>query len=438
MEFKNTEFKTLINSRFDNIYVLNLEKSSDRREHINSEFKRVGIEKYEFFKATPHDSPEVYELINNGLVKSFPSCFRCNRNRCSCENNYLTPFQLGNWCSFLNIFRDIIKNDYEFVLICEDDIVFSFQYERIINKLLSEKSFKSHNIDMKKPLLIRLGTAFNPNNHNSSAPAVFLKNYSLCNPCFAINKEMAIVYLKALKIIDYHSDVYFHQKIPKNIKGIQYFTMYPYPVYELSFVKSLQKFNSEVRPKNALRRKEYKEFLFLTTNNLLNIFLKQFLNIINKYSPYSIGYNIMGFNGVFNNDFLDELITINENYGCQKYYFDCIIIINDFINSNENNDINSNENNDINSNEKNIQYIQNITDTKVNNEKVLIKDYSNILNLPNNIKKIIINVLNDNDITFLKKILKLKTNQNKNIQNIIEKYKYFKNFHLENTNIEKI
>ena len=411
MELKKAEFKTLINTIFNNIYVLNLEKSLDRRDHINNEFKRVGIEKYEFFKATPHDSPEIDELIKKGLVKQFPSCFRCNRNRCGCENNYLTPFQLGNWCSFLNIFRDIIKNDYEFVLICEDDIVFSFQHERIINKLLSEKSFKVHNIDMKKPLLIRLGTAFNPNNHNSTAPAVFLRNYSLCNPCFAINKEMAILYLNALQIIDYHSDVYFHQKIPKNIKGVQYFTMYPYPVYELSFVKSMQKFNSEVRPNNALRRKEYKEFLFLTKNDLLNIFLKQFLNIINKHSPYQIGYKTMGFNGVFNNNFLSELLEIDKNYGYQKYYFDYVIIIDD-------SDLKGKE-----------------TELYTEQETETLNNY--FFKLPDNIKKFNINILNSNDIETLKKILKIKLTQSKNIEKIVEKYIYFKNLNLERTNIVK-
>jgi GR25 family glycosyltransferase involved in LPS biosynthesis len=386
------EFRRRINSIFNHIYVLNLEKSADRREHINREFNRVGIEKYEFFKATPHDSIEVKELIKNGLVKQFPTCFRCNKKRCDCENNYLTPFQLGNWCSFLNIFRDIIKNDYEFVLICEDDIVFSFQYERIINKLLSEDSFRRYNINMSKPLLIRLGTAYNPDNHNSSAPAVFLKNYSLCNPCFAINKAMAIIYLYSLKIIDYHSDVYFHQKIPKNIKGIQYFTMYPYPVYELSFVKSLQKFSSEVRPHNALRRKEYKEFLFLTTTPLLNIFFKNFLNIMQTKLPYNIGIDIMGYNGIFNNDLL---LDIQNNTYDQKYYFEYIIIIHD-------------------SDEEIKETYKKISETH---------------------KTIIINIYKKDNIEILKNILQFKKTQShklgKIIDNIIGKHYNFKTLHSE-------
>ena len=397
------DFKKRINSIFNHIYVLNLEKSEDRREHINREFNRIGIEKYEFFKATPHDSNEVAELIKNGLVKQFPNCFRCNKKRCNCENNYLTPFQLGNWCSFLNIFRDIIKNDYEFVLICEDDIVFSFQYERIINKLLSEDSFRRHNINMSKPLLIRLGTAYNPQNHNSSAPAVFLKNYSLCNPCFAINKAMAIIYLYYLKIIDYHSDVYFHQKIPKNIKGVQYFTMYPYPVYELSFVKSLQKFVSEVRPNNALRRKEYKEFLFITTNSFLNIFLKNFLNIIQDKTPYNIGINRIGYNGVFNNNYLlDIQNNINGNNYNQMYYFEYIIIIDD------------SESNDY---------------SQIDNKYLYIPDTQ---------KKIIINISKKENIETLKNILNIKKIQNyklqKIIDNMIDKHYIFKNLHFEQIN----
>jgi len=305
----------IFNKLFDHIYVINLKNSKDRREHIIKEFNRVGIEKYEFFEATSHDSDEVKNLINNGLVKRFPSCFRCNNNRCDCENNFLTDFQLGNWCSFLNIFRDIIKNNYKFVLICEDDIVFSFQYERIINTLLSKQSFKFYNINMNLPLLIRMGTAFRPENHNSSSKPVFLKNFPLCNPCFAINKEMAMIYLKYLKIIDYHSDVYFHQKIPKNILNVQHFTMFPYPIYELSFVKSKQQFISEVRPLNAHRRIEFKEYFFLSGNLMLQIFLLKIFNAKNKNTNLDIKLDKIGYNGN-----IDTFLFLPEHEQ-HKYYF---------------------------------------------------------------------------------------------------------------------
>jgi GR25 family glycosyltransferase involved in LPS biosynthesis len=310
----------IFNSIFNHIYVLILKESTDRREHIEKEFKRVNITDYNFFEATPYYSDEVKDLMKSDFVKKFPNCFRCDKKRCSCENNYLTPFQIANWCSFINIFKDIIQNDYQFVLICEDDIVFTFQYKRIIDKLLSSYTFKQYNIDMRKPLLIRLGTAYNPYNHNSRDEATFIKNFSLCNPCFAINKPMAIVYLYYLKIIDYHSDIYFHNKIPKNIKGVQYFTMYPYPVYELSFVKEKQKFESLVRPKNHFRRMEYIDFLILVTNPILELFVKNLMKKMNLLE----GVNILTNHYLFLND-LDK----------SRFYFEKKIILMD----NEENDI---------------------------------------------------------------------------------------------------
>jgi GR25 family glycosyltransferase involved in LPS biosynthesis len=305
---------------FNHIYVINLEESVNRKNHIIEEFKRVGIEKYEFFKATKHDSEEVNQLMKSGKVKKFPNCFRCGHKRCSCENNFLTPYQIGNWCSFLNVFHDIIKNDYKFVLICEDDIVFTHQSNRIINKLMSPENFKKYNIQMNKPLLIRMGTAFNPLNHNSRNEPIFIKNYALCNPCFAINKEMAYVYLYYLKIIDYHSDIYFHRKIPKNIPGVQYFTMYPYPVYELSFVKEKQKFESLVRPVNSYRRLEYKEYLILYTNDLLIPMIKLFIrNLKMDISFHGIGYH----------GNVATYILMNDNEKKRYYFENKILLIDD-------------------------------------------------------------------------------------------------------------
>ena len=313
----------IFNEIFDHIYVLNLKESVDRKNHIEREFKRVGITKYDFFEAVSYNSEEAKNMMNSSIVKKFPTCFKCHQIRCNCENNFLTPFQIANWCSFLNIFKDIIKNNYNFVLICEDDIVFSFQYEHIINKLLSKNSFKEYNINMNLPFLLKMGAAFNPDNHNSKKTPFLFKNFALCNPCFAINKLMASIYLQYLTIIDDTSDVYIHKKIPKYIKGIQYYTMFPYPIYELSFVKSMQKFNSLIRPINGTRRIEYKDFLFLTSNRLLNIYAKDIL----KLAKLDIHDVTIGFNGN-----IDYFIFFNED-DQKKYYFNKKILLMDDYNN---------------------------------------------------------------------------------------------------------
>ena len=58
-------------------YVVSLEESVDRKEHIRQEFARVGITNYEFFNATPADDNEVKELFKDGVPGQFPPCCIC-------------------------------------------------------------------------------------------------------------------------------------------------------------------------------------------------------------------------------------------------------------------------------------------------------------------------------------------------------------------------
>jgi len=302
---------SIINTIFQKVYVMNLKDSLDRKKHIENEFQRVGIKKYDFFEATPYDSKEVVDMIESNLTKKFPTCYRCNQLRCGCHTNFLTLFQIANWCSFLNIFKDILKNDYEFVLICEDDIVFTFQAEQIINELLSPHSFQKYRINMKKPLLIRLGAGYNDYNHNSIEPPRFIKDFTLGNPCFAINKYMAALYLYYLKTIYHSSDDYFHVKIPKYIRGVQYFTMFPFPIYELSYGAGPLTFESKVRPNNQIRRIEYKDILFLSSNFICI----SLLDDIVKKGGLDININSIGYHGNIN-----SYVLMDEKMK-QSYYF---------------------------------------------------------------------------------------------------------------------
>lgn len=97
--------------------------------------------------------------------------------------------------------------------------------------------------------------------------------------------------------------------------------MNPFPVYELSFVNDIKKFNSLVRPNNEIRRKEYKDFLFITINKLLEYIPIQYCNILNM----DVSNKKIGFNGTINYWYL-----IDE-FNKQRFYFKNNIFIYDNI-----------------------------------------------------------------------------------------------------------
>jgi len=180
--------------------------------------------------------------------------------------------------------------------------------------------------------------------------------------------------------------------------------MYPYPVYELSFVKEKQKFESTIRPYNQLRRLEYKDFLLLSSNFLLNNVLINFA----KYLNADIKIKKMGFHGNINyfmllNDFEQSKYYFENKLLFIDNYYDDIKILYYLIKSNNNEiyklyllKINQKFN-------QNIIFDYNEKDETNNfllNIILFYKYYNKLVNIQN-IKKIDIN--NKNEVRFIGK-----------------------------------
>lgn len=278
----------LWNQVFQKILVLSLPESTDRQQHIQKEFQRVGIENYDFFYASSPLSLECKEVKEKYVKKMF-QCFRCHQKVCFCENNFLTDFQIANWTSFIRIWQYIVENQIPFTLICEDDIVFTPRHQQIIFRLFNKSVFQYHQIDLKKPLCIGLGSAFNPQKHfNKKVPQLKRVNI-MSNPCFCINLPMAKLFLENISI-QHTSDHYMHIDIPEKYAEVQHFVMTPWPVYELSFVPQVQRFNSLIRPNGKDRRRDFCDFLF-TTGSVASIplFFLPLLSIWNLPKKTSTG-----------------------------------------------------------------------------------------------------------------------------------------------------
>ena len=88
----NCKFKHCLSNKITtikNVYVINLERCKDRKQHIIKEFKKNGLTKYEFFKAVDKDDKQVKDMMKTDYVKKFPPCFRCAKFICNCSNNFL-------------------------------------------------------------------------------------------------------------------------------------------------------------------------------------------------------------------------------------------------------------------------------------------------------------------------------------------------------------
>jgi GR25 family glycosyltransferase involved in LPS biosynthesis len=261
----------MIPKLINKVYVINLKSCNDRKKHIKQEFKRLKINNYKIFEATDKDSLQVQNMMKTDFVKKFPSCFRCNKNKCECSNNVLIKHQIGNWCSFINIMNDIIKNDYkDLIMICEDDIKFTYDGMDILNNMITRGNLKKYNVRFKKPILIRAGSGFSEKHTLKHKPKL-IKKVIMSNPCFICNKYYAESFIKNLKIINTTSDLFIHNHILSLDKSIQSFTILPQPIYELSCSK-FKKFKSEIHPKGLdnkdeirmkdhFKRIEYKDFL---------------------------------------------------------------------------------------------------------------------------------------------------------------------------------
>lgn len=120
---------------FDKIYIINLKESTDRKKTIDEQMVKFGITNYVFEQAISGKDINLDEFKNNNLW-AYPGNSICNIN-CSCtgKGHELHINQIALHSSHYNIWKDIIKNDYNKCLILEDDCIFTENinfFEKII------------------------------------------------------------------------------------------------------------------------------------------------------------------------------------------------------------------------------------------------------------------------------------------------------------------
>lgn len=233
--------------QFDGVFCLSLPSSTDRRRHIESHFRDVGIERYQFFDATGKDDPAVAALYESGKVARYPPCFRCGALACGRDdcNNVLIPAQVATFISFMNLWRHILEAEVETALIVEDDVLFADYAPRLSKLIVEHQLLEQVGLRRKEPLLLRLGWAAG-SDHRPAGRVEFKPNHiKMSDPCHALNRAMAAKLLDSFERVDTTVDIFVHQRVGSEVAN---FTLFPPLAAELSW--SLGAVESLIHPKS--------------------------------------------------------------------------------------------------------------------------------------------------------------------------------------------
>ena len=112
---------------FDKIYIINLDKDVKRKSNMISQMVKHNIHNYVFQKATSGIDIDKNEYIKN-KEWAYPGNNFCNiNNNCSCsgKGHELSVNEIALHLSHYHIWKDIVKNNYQKCLILEDDCIFT-------------------------------------------------------------------------------------------------------------------------------------------------------------------------------------------------------------------------------------------------------------------------------------------------------------------------
>lgn len=240
-----------MNQHFDQIYCLTLKETPDRAKGAIEQLEKVGCTEFQFFNGATPDDEEVKDAFRKGLVQGYPSCFRCGRTSCSCDNNFLTTNQVACFVSYMRLFYMASNHPTKKTfLLVEDDVEFEDYAVDALELALGERARHRTGIDTNIPSLLSLGQ-----NYVGRAPKMsrtfdgnvnWVENdASECNVMFAFNKAFAELAVHQFKGYFTTSDVYIHRYL--HDKCLHH-TIHPRIAHDLSW--STGEVKSTIHPKS--------------------------------------------------------------------------------------------------------------------------------------------------------------------------------------------
>ena len=122
-------FFSELNAFFDKIYVITLQRAKDRQAHVQKELEGL---QYEFFFGKDKENFSVDDLKEQGI---YDEALARHHHR------YGKTMQIGQICvawSHAEVYKEVVANNFQKVLIMEDDVVIDKDASKNVSAVLNE------------------------------------------------------------------------------------------------------------------------------------------------------------------------------------------------------------------------------------------------------------------------------------------------------------
>ena len=199
VQIKKYDINKILNF-VDKIYLINLDERKDRLKNVLKQFKLYNIKNYQRFSAIKPKFNEIDPII----YKNYSTHLSHDKNK------YIIG-ATGCKFSHRNIIRDAYENNYESILILEDDIEFSNNFLNSLNYFIT--NMKKTEWDMLylggRNTLIEINKMCIP----TEFPHIYKCHKVKCTHAYLIKRKLFSKILKDLETYDEEIDNYYFKCI---------------------------------------------------------------------------------------------------------------------------------------------------------------------------------------------------------------------------------
>jgi GR25 family glycosyltransferase involved in LPS biosynthesis len=209
--------------KIDKLYYINLQRRTDRNEHFLNECNKAEI---------PSNKIKRFEAID-GMTHEFEEEDLVLFKNVDYRGKPFEKKIMGNQISHYNILKEMVEKRYNYIIICQDDVIFKDNFLLYLNRVMNSIPFNAEiiNIGFHKYAAYQYFVAWDLENKDDLKDLGQKYNDNICilnntvNPCslaYIVTLKGAINLLVHFKRYGFHRATDWNYNDYLNAKGIFY------------------------------------------------------------------------------------------------------------------------------------------------------------------------------------------------------------------------